>query len=96
MIALQRRYEAVWAEAIRRLQEAGEWTLPTRVDRLLMFGALNWIAHWYRPDGALDVAGLAREAERFFLRTAPGEARGRSAAVGRPATLRKSRGKLRR
>jgi hypothetical protein len=36
-----------------------------------MFGALNWIAHWYRPGGALDAAQLAREAERFFLRTPP-------------------------
>jgi len=69
IIALQRRYEAVWDEVIGRLQRSGEWAQPTRVDRLLMFGALNWVAHWYRPGGALDVAQLAREAEQFCLRT---------------------------
>jgi TetR/AcrR family transcriptional regulator, cholesterol catabolism regulator len=69
VVALQRRYEAVWEEVITRLQRSGDWALPTRVDRLLMFGALNWIAHWYRPRGALDVVQLVAEAERFFLRT---------------------------
>jgi TetR/AcrR family transcriptional regulator, cholesterol catabolism regulator len=71
VVALQKRYEAVWDEVIGALQRDGDWALPTRVDRLLMFGALNWIAHWYRPDGALDAAQLAEEAERFFLRTLP-------------------------
>jgi len=71
VVALQKRYEAVWDGVIAALQRDGDWALPTRVDRLLMFGALNWIAHWYRPGGALDAAQLAREAERFFLRTPP-------------------------
>jgi hypothetical protein len=53
---------------IGELQHAGEWAQPTRLDRLFMFGALNWIAHWYRPGGALDAVQLAEEAERFFLR----------------------------
>ncbi len=57
------------------MQRSGDWALPTRVDRLLMFGALNWIAHWYRPRGALDVAQLVAEAERFFLRTPAPRAR---------------------
>ena len=71
IVELQRRYEAVWDAVIAALQQSGEWTQPTRLDRLFMFGALNWIAHWYRPGGALDAAQLAREAERFFLRTPP-------------------------
>ena len=71
IVELQRRYEAVWDAVIAALQHSGEWTQPTRLDRLFMFGALNWIAHWYRPGGALDAAQLAREAERFFLRTPP-------------------------
>jgi len=69
IVELQRRYEAVWDAVIAALQQSGEWAQPTRLDRLFMFGALNWIAHWYRPGGALDAAQLAREAERFFLRT---------------------------
>ena len=69
IVELQRRYEAVWDAVIAALQQSGEWAQPTRLDRLFMFGALNWIAHWYRPGGALDAAQLAEEAERFFLRT---------------------------
>jgi len=71
IVELQRRYEAVWDAVIAALQQSGEWAQPTRLDRLFMFGALNWIAHWYRPGGALDAAQLAEEAERFFLRTPP-------------------------
>lgn len=72
VVALQRRYEAVWDQVIAQLQHSGEWAQPTRIDRLLMFGALNWMAHWYRPNGPFDVAQLAEEAERFFLRTGTG------------------------
>jgi AcrR family transcriptional regulator len=69
VIALQNRYEQAWDEVMRELKRAGDWTLPTRVDRLLMFGALNWIAQWYRPRGPLSVAQLVDEAEKFILRT---------------------------
>ena len=69
VVALQRRYEAVWEDVIHRLQRSGDWAMPTRVDRLLMFGALNWIAHWYSPKGPLDVGQLVADAERFILRT---------------------------
>lgn len=83
VVALQKRYEAVWARVISELQASGDWAAPTRVDRLLMFGALNWIAHWYRPRGRLDVPQLAGECVRFFLRTpAPGE-RSRGATARR-------------
>jgi len=69
VIALQKRYEQVWDDVIRQLQRSGDWTMPTRVDRLMMFGALNWIVQWYRPRGPLSVAQLVDEAEKFFLRT---------------------------
>jgi len=69
VIALQKRYEQVWDDVIRRLQRSGDWASPTRIDRLLMFGALNWIVQWYRPRGPLSVAQLVDDAEKFFLRT---------------------------
>jgi len=69
VIALQKRYEKVWDEVMGRLRRSGDWAMPTRVDRLLMFGALNWIVQWYRPAGPLDVAQLVDDAETFFLRT---------------------------
>jgi hypothetical protein len=43
----------------------------------MMFGALNWIAQWYRPSGPLGLAQLVDEAEKFLLRT---PARRRAAA----------------
>ena len=86
VVELQRRYEAVWGKVIRQLQRSGEWVQPTRIDRLLMFGALNWMAHWYRPDGPFDVVQLADEAERFFLR-APGA---RAKSSGRPRVARRT------
>ena len=84
VIALQKRYEQVWDDVIRRLQRAGEWLGPTRIDRLLMFGALNWIAQWYRPRGPLGIAELAAEAERFFLRTPAGRRAAARAPRRRP------------
>jgi hypothetical protein len=61
---------------------AGDWSGTTRIDALLLFGALNWIARWYDPRGALDVQGLADECVRFFLRTPPAPGR-RSKSPGR-------------
>jgi AcrR family transcriptional regulator len=69
VVALQKRYEKVWDDVMGRLRRSGDWAMPTRVDRLLMFGALNWIVQWYRPGGPLDVAQLVDDAETFFLRT---------------------------
>lgn len=66
---LLKRYEAVWQEALAQLRQSGDWAGNTRIDALLLFGALNWIARWYDPRGALDVAALADECIRFFLRT---------------------------
>jgi len=93
VIAPQKRYEAAWAEVIAELQERGEWILPTGVDRLLMFGALNWMAHWYRSRGGLTVEELTEECVRFFLRTAePRRApRGRSGPRRRAPASRRER-----
>lgn len=91
VVALQKRYEAVWDRALAELQESGDWAGPTHVDRLLMFGALNWIAHWYRPRGRLAVPELAEECVRFFLRT-PGRTRPvRSASAGPARAARRAR-----
>jgi AcrR family transcriptional regulator len=71
VVALQKRYEQVWDDVMQQLRRSGDWALPTRLDRLFMFGAINWIAQWYRAGGALDAAAVAAEAERFCLRTTP-------------------------
>jgi AcrR family transcriptional regulator len=75
-----KRYEALWQSAIDALQQSGAWTGATRVDALLLFGALNWITRWYRPDGPLDIDALALECVRFFLRTPPAKRKSARAA----------------
>jgi hypothetical protein len=61
----------MWEDALAQLRDAGDWSGTSRIDALLLFGALNWIARWYDPRGALDVQALADECVRFFLRTPP-------------------------
>lgn len=92
VVAPQKRYEQIWAEVIVQLQASGDWALPTRVDRLLMFGALNWIAHWYRGPGDLSVEQLTDECLRFFLRTDATPVAKRRARGNRKQALRAPRG----
>jgi TetR/AcrR family transcriptional regulator, cholesterol catabolism regulator len=65
---LLKRYEKIWEDVIAALQQNGDWPGQTRIDALLLFGALNWIARWYDARRALDVDALADECIRFFLR----------------------------
>jgi AcrR family transcriptional regulator len=69
IVGLQDSYEAVWDKVIERLRASGEWSMPTRLDRLLMFGALNWCAKWYKPDAGESLESLAETALQFILRT---------------------------
>ena len=68
-----KRYEAVWKSTIAELRATGDWPRRTRIDALLLFGALNWMARWYVPGGPLDLDGLVTECVKFFLR--PGRAK---------------------
>jgi len=91
VIAPQKRYEQAWTDVIRDLQARGDWALPTRADRLLMFGALNWIAHWYRSRGGLTVDELTDECVRFFLRTPEPRSRAKRPPARRAARQRPAR-----
>ncbi len=68
IIALKDRYESIWTRVIERLHASGEWVQPTPVDRLLMFGALNWTAQWYQAGAGISIDALADQAVRFILR----------------------------
>ena len=67
--ALTNQYEAVWDKVIVALHASGDWLLPGKLDRLLLFGSLNWTAQWYRGGVGLSVEQLAEHAIRFLLRT---------------------------
>jgi AcrR family transcriptional regulator len=70
VITLKDRYEKIWDEAIAALHRSGDWAMPTRFDRLLMFGALNWTSQWYKPGAGTSLDELAEHAVRFLLRSA--------------------------
>ena len=61
IIALKDRYEGIWNRIIDRLHASGEWAQPTPVDRLLMFGALNWTVVWWRPEGNRNLEVVAEQ-----------------------------------
>ena len=66
------RYEAIWDEVIEALQQSGDWTGPTTLDRLFLFGALNWTTQWFRPGAGISIEDLADQAVQFLLRTPDG------------------------
>jgi AcrR family transcriptional regulator len=37
------------------------------LEAMFLFGSLNWIPYWYRPDGELSVEGLAEKVTRSLL-----------------------------
>jgi AcrR family transcriptional regulator len=73
VVAIKDRYEAIWDQVIAGLRKSGDWSMPTHVDRLFLFGALNWTAQWYRPGEKLSIEQLAERAITFCLRTPEAE-----------------------
>ncbi|HMN51915.1 MAG: TetR family transcriptional regulator [Xanthobacteraceae bacterium] len=69
VVAIKDRYEAIWDGVIAELDKSGDWAMPTRMDRLFLFGALNWTAQWYRAGERLTIEQLAERAVTFCLRT---------------------------
>ena len=68
IVAAKHRYEALWDAVLHELQASGEWPAPGKLDRLWLFGALNWSAQWYRRDAGVSIDELAESAIRFLLR----------------------------
>lgn len=69
IVGLKDRYEALWDQVIGALHASGEWPSPGRLDRLWLFGALNWSAQWYRRDAGVSIDELAESALQFLLRS---------------------------
>lgn len=67
--ALTQRYEDLWDHVLAELQKGGDWASPTRLDRLLMFGAMNWTVQWYRAKGKASLEELVEATLQFLLRT---------------------------
>ena len=67
-MAAKDRYEALWDEVLRALRASGDWPGAGKLDRLWLFGALNWSAQWYRADAGVSIDELAESALQFLLR----------------------------
>lgn len=65
---LKDEYEAVWIPVLQALQRAGALGGDLRVARLMLFGALNWAAQWYRPGGRATLDDLTETALQLFLK----------------------------
>src|SRR5258708_2703937 len=63
-LADQRAYGNVWRALLEEARAAGELRpdLDLSIIRMLILGALNWTAEWYRPGSSQTAAEVAREA----------------------------------
>jgi AcrR family transcriptional regulator len=62
LIAGRDRYEQRLREIIARGMRAGEFRRgDPKIAVFVVLGAINWIARWYRPEGALHASDLGRE-----------------------------------
>ncbi len=64
--AKKRRYTDLCMGIIEELGADGDQVEP-RVAVFSLFGMLNWIYNWYRPDRDVPVSELAEEMTRLFL-----------------------------
>lgn len=67
--AMDREYVAAIVRVIEEGQERGEFgkSLDARTTTLALIGSLNWLTHWYRPDGELKGAEVADRYCDIFL-----------------------------
>jgi AcrR family transcriptional regulator len=68
MLKLRDRYESFWDELMAAAVEAGlarEDIDPILV-RQLGFGAVNWVAQWYEPDGPWTIEQIADAVWSYF------------------------------
>jgi len=67
IIDLKDRYDAKWQRVLTELKDAGLIRSDSKVVRLLMFGAVNYTAQWFRRGKGLTIDQLADQAIDFFL-----------------------------
>ena len=75
IVELKDRYDAIWQDAIDVLHVEGRLAGDPRIARLMILGAINYSATWYRarPRGhrGVDLDTLAAETAALFLREEP-------------------------
>lgn len=68
---LKDRYDALWQRSLDELQAAGRLGVDAKLARLMILGAINFSATWFRPaaaaDGGFDLDRIAEQTVRMFL-----------------------------
>lgn len=64
--ASKHHYEAAWVPALNALHRAGRLKARPALARLFIFGALNWSAQWYSPQGPADLDELTAQVMALF------------------------------
>jgi len=68
VIALKDRYDQLWQRMLDELEREGRLACDARLARLLVLGAVNWTAQWYRSGGRFTLDQVAAQTAQFFLR----------------------------
>lgn len=75
IVELKDRYDALWQATLDALHAEGRLGADARVARLMILGAINFSATWYRakPRGraGVDLDSLAEQTSALFLREVP-------------------------
>lgn len=79
--AKKRLYVQICAGIIRQLRPP-EGGMTERTLVFALFGMMNWVYNWYRPDRDVPVARLAAEMSRLFMEGCLGLGPGESAGTG--------------
>jgi AcrR family transcriptional regulator len=68
VIALKDRYDELWQKVLDELEGSGRVAGDARLARLLVLGAVNWSAQWYRQGGRLSLDEIAAQTARLLLK----------------------------
>jgi hypothetical protein len=75
IVELKDRYDALWQATLDALHAEGRLGADARIARLMILGAINYSATWYRarPRGrkSVDLDTLAEQTTALFLREVP-------------------------
>jgi TetR/AcrR family transcriptional regulator, cholesterol catabolism regulator len=72
IVELKDHYDAIWQHTLDELHAQGLLRVEPRLARLMILGAINYSATWYRADAGsplhLDLDGLTAQTVALFLR----------------------------
>jgi AcrR family transcriptional regulator len=75
IVELKDRYDAIWQGTLDALHAEGRLGAEARIARLMILGAVNYSATWYRSRprsrSAVDLDTLAEQTSALFLREVP-------------------------